>query len=107
MDLQALSLLDTGIEHTPTVLELYTLRARVLKHKGEKDQAAAAMLEAQSLDTSDRFLASKAAKAVTHHKQKYYIVDGPNLLTLVQRQHIPYETFELKKSEKQNFRISI
>ena len=61
------------------MLELYTLRARVLKHKGEKDQAAAAMLEAQSLDTSDRFLASKAAKAVTHHKQKYCSWSSPHM----------------------------
>ncbi|KDQ22405.1 hypothetical protein PLEOSDRAFT_1109515 [Pleurotus ostreatus PC15] len=59
---RALALLSTAIAHTPTLPELYTLRARVLKRAGDPLGAAAAMNEARLLDGQDRFLNTKCAK---------------------------------------------
>lgn len=59
---KSLSYLSQAIAHTPTLPELYTARARVLKHSGDFMGAALAMDEARSLDGQDRFLNSKAAK---------------------------------------------
>jgi len=58
----ALEKIDLTIEHTPTVVELYTLKAKILKHKEDLKQAVECLQEAQSMDTSDRFLGCKLAK---------------------------------------------
>lgn len=59
---KALSLLDEAFEHTPTLIEFYVLQGRILKHLGDIDGAISALDQAQSLDTADRYLNSKAAK---------------------------------------------
>ncbi|KAF9255052.1 N-terminal acetyltransferase A, auxiliary subunit [Marasmius fiardii PR-910] len=59
---KALSLLDIALSHTPTLPELYTFRARVLKRAGDPIGAAAAMEEARALDGQDRFLNTKSGK---------------------------------------------
>lgn len=59
---RALALLSMAIAHTPTLPELYTLRARVLKRAGDPMGAAAVMNEARLLDGQDRFLNTKCAK---------------------------------------------
>jgi N-alpha-acetyltransferase 15/16, NatA auxiliary subunit len=48
--------------HTPTLPELYTCRARVLKHAGDYVGAAQCLDEARLLDGQDRFLNTKCAK---------------------------------------------
>ncbi|KAL0069684.1 hypothetical protein AAF712_003342 [Marasmius tenuissimus] len=58
----ALSLLDEATAHTPTLPELYTFRARVLKRAGDPIHAAGAMEEARLLDGQDRFLNTKSGK---------------------------------------------
>ena len=66
------------------------------------------LLFPQSIRSTERKPAYGVERALcAFHNHSYYIVDGPNLLTLVQRHHIPYETFELIKSEQKNFRISL
>jgi tetratricopeptide (TPR) repeat protein len=59
---KSLSLLSAALAHTPTLPELYTAKARVLKYAGDAWGAAEAMEEARRLDGQDRFLNSKAAK---------------------------------------------
>lgn len=59
---KALALIDEAFEHTPTLIEFYVLKGRILKHLGDMDGAISALDEAQSLDTADRYLNSKAAK---------------------------------------------
>ena len=59
---RALSLVEEAFEHTPTLIEFYVLKGRILKHLGDIDGAISALDEAQSLDTADRYLNSKAAK---------------------------------------------
>lgn len=59
---KALNYIDTAIQHTPLLIELYVLKAKLFKHAGDIDQAHKLMDEAQSLDTADRYVNSKCAK---------------------------------------------
>lgn len=58
----ALELLDEAFAHTPTLPELYMLKARVLKRVGDPYGAARCMDEARTLDLQDRFLNTKCGK---------------------------------------------
>jgi len=53
---------NKAIEHTPTLIELFSCKAKILKHSGKFDKAADVMDEARELDTADRYLNSKSAK---------------------------------------------
>lgn len=59
---QALHYIDTAIQHTPLLIELYVLKAKLYKHAGDIEEAVRLMDEAQSLDTADRYINSKCAK---------------------------------------------
>lgn len=59
---RALELVDAAIAHTPTLVELHMLRARVLKHSGDRAAAAEGMDKGRLLDLQDRFINSKTAK---------------------------------------------
>lgn len=59
---QALEYIELANEHTPTLIELLTLKGKVYKHLGEFDKAVEQVNEAQKLDTADRYLNSKCAK---------------------------------------------
>ena len=59
---RALRLLDRAISHTPTLPELYTCKARVLKRSGDIYGAARSLNDARLLDLQDRFLNTKCAK---------------------------------------------
>jgi Flp pilus assembly protein TadD len=62
----ALAAVDAAIEHTPTVLELYMTKAKILKHGGNVKEAAKQLDYARELDTADRFINSKVRpRAVT------------------------------------------
>lgn len=58
---KALSLIEQAIEHTPTLIELYIVKGKILKHAGDYVAAYEALQEAQALDTADRYVNSKAA----------------------------------------------
>ncbi|PKA46790.1 peptide alpha-N-acetyltransferase [Apostasia shenzhenica] len=55
----ALAKIDEAIEHTPTVIDLYSIKARILKHAGNLAAAAALADEARSMDLADRYLNSE------------------------------------------------
>ncbi|KAG8747710.1 hypothetical protein FRC10_011837 [Ceratobasidium sp. 414] len=59
---KALALLDTAVEHTPTLPELYLARGRALKRAGDYIGALAAVEAARALDGQDRWLNGKSAK---------------------------------------------
>ncbi|QRV81902.1 NMDA receptor-regulated protein [Ceratobasidium sp. AG-Ba] len=59
---KALSIIDTAIEHTPTLPELYLARGRALKRAGDFVGAFAAVEAARLLDGQDRWLNGKSAK---------------------------------------------
>ncbi|KAG0000692.1 N-alpha-acetyltransferase 16, NatA auxiliary subunit [Entomortierella chlamydospora] len=59
---QALSYINRAIEHTPTLVELYMTKGRILKHAGDLVGAMDAVNEARELDLQDRFINSKCTK---------------------------------------------
>lgn len=59
---EALTLLNAGIAHTPTAIDLYSAKARVLKHCGAFQAAADVADYARTLDFADRYLNVKATQ---------------------------------------------
>ncbi|KAH3662039.1 hypothetical protein OGAPHI_006220 [Ogataea philodendri] len=58
----ALEKIDVAIGHTPTLVELYIMKARIFKRLNELDQAASVMNEGLKLDLQDRFINTKTTK---------------------------------------------
>ena len=58
----ALDLVNQAIEHTPTLIELFTLKGKIYKHAGNPEEAVRCLDEAQSMDTADRYINCKCAK---------------------------------------------
>ncbi|XP_076045316.1 N-alpha-acetyltransferase 15/16 isoform X2 [Oratosquilla oratoria] len=58
---KGLELINKALEHTPTLIELYIIKGKLLKHAGDTIGAYEALQEAQELDTADRYVNSKAA----------------------------------------------
>lgn len=59
---KALALIDESLQHTPTWIESYMAKAKILKHLGRLTEAAAALDTGRELDTADRFINCKAVK---------------------------------------------
>ncbi|GAB1318583.1 NMDA receptor-regulated protein 1-domain-containing protein [Madurella fahalii] len=59
---RATEFVEKAIELDPKNVDFHMTKARILKHQGETDKAAAVMDHARSLDTKDRYINSKAAK---------------------------------------------
>jgi N-alpha-acetyltransferase 15/16, NatA auxiliary subunit len=59
---RSLEFIEEAVEHTPTLVELYLSKARLLKYKGEMTLAVDAIMEARELDMQDRFVNSKVGK---------------------------------------------
>lgn len=59
---RALELIDQALAHTPTLPDLFTCKARILKRAGDLLGAADALNDARVLDLQDRFLNTKCAK---------------------------------------------
>ncbi len=54
--------IESAIEHTPTLPDLYHVKARILKHLGNKTSAADTLEQGRALDTSDKWMNVKVAK---------------------------------------------
>ncbi|KAH1240493.1 N-terminal acetyltransferase A complex auxiliary subunit NAA15 [Glycine max] len=66
----ALSKIDEAIEHTPTVIDLYSVKSRILKHAGDLVAAAAAFAdEARCMDLADRYVNSECVKRMLQADQ--------------------------------------
>jgi len=59
---EALSQIDLAIEHSPTLLDLYMLKARIFKHAGALLDASDWMDRARQMDLADRYLNTKATR---------------------------------------------
>jgi peptide alpha-N-acetyltransferase len=60
----ALAAIDAAIEHTPTVIDLYTAKARIMAQAGDVAGAASLADEARRMDLADRYLNSIAVQAL-------------------------------------------
>mmetsp|Transcript_28646 Transcript_28646/g.46406 ORF Transcript_28646/g.46406 Transcript_28646/m.46406 type:complete len:923 (-) Transcript_28646:67-2835(-) len=56
----AMRYIDQAIAHTPTVVDLYLVKARIYKHLGDLERAFEFCDRARQMDLADRFLNSKA-----------------------------------------------
>ncbi|PIA65249.1 hypothetical protein AQUCO_00100614v1 [Aquilegia coerulea] len=65
----ALAKIDEAIEHTPTVIDLYLVKGRILKHAGDLAAAAALADEARSMDLADRYINSECVKRMLQADQ--------------------------------------
>ncbi|XP_009778993.1 N-terminal acetyltransferase A complex auxiliary subunit NAA15 [Nicotiana tabacum] len=65
----ALTKIDEAIEHTPTVIDLYSVKSRVLKHAGDLTAAAALADEARCMDLADRYVNSECVKRMLQADQ--------------------------------------
>lgn len=58
----ALAKINEAIKMTPTLIEVYMFKARILKHQGKLIKAAEEMNTARTMDLQDRFVNSRTAK---------------------------------------------
>ncbi|XP_027344722.1 N-terminal acetyltransferase A complex auxiliary subunit NAA15-like isoform X2 [Abrus precatorius] len=65
----ALSKIDEALEHTPTVIDLYSVKSRILKHAGDLAAAAAFADEARCMDLADRYVNSECVKRMLQADQ--------------------------------------
>ncbi|XP_043702732.1 N-terminal acetyltransferase A complex auxiliary subunit NAA15 isoform X2 [Telopea speciosissima] len=65
----ALTKIDEAINHTPTVIDLYSVKGRILKHAGDLPAAAALADEARSMDLADRYINSECVKRMLQADQ--------------------------------------
>ncbi|KAF9615560.1 hypothetical protein IFM89_024592 [Coptis chinensis] len=65
----ALATIDEVIDHTPTVIDLYLVKGRILKHAGDLAAAAALADEARSMDLADRYINSECVKRMLQADQ--------------------------------------
>ncbi|VEU22828.1 DEKNAAC103914 [Brettanomyces naardenensis] len=78
---KALESINEVIEQTPTLVELYMMKARVLKRKGLLKEAAEEMDQARKLDLQDRFVNSKAVKYYLRANEIRKAIDIASLFT--------------------------
>ncbi|KAF5833413.1 NMDA receptor-regulated protein 1-domain-containing protein [Dunaliella salina] len=108
---KGLELLDKAIQQAPSLIELFTTRARLLKHAGDYEGAAHLAETARRMDLSDRYLNSIAVKALfaagkpeeAAKTAALFTKDGEQLSLLHDMQHMWYEyaagTAYLKREE--------
>ncbi|CAJ1955176.1 unnamed protein product [Sphenostylis stenocarpa] len=65
----SLSKIDEAIHHTPTVIDLYSVKSRILKHAGDLVAAAAFADEARCMDLADRYVNSECVKRMLQADQ--------------------------------------
>ncbi|KAH1048016.1 hypothetical protein J1N35_038800 [Gossypium stocksii] len=65
----ALSKIDEAIQHTPTVIDLYSVKSRILKHAGDLVAAASLADEARCMDLADRYINSECVKRMLQADQ--------------------------------------
>lgn len=78
---KAMSYVDAALDHSPTLVELYIVKARVTKHLGKYAEAAAIMQEGRSLDLQDRFINSKTTKYLFRANEVDKAIDCVSLFT--------------------------
>ncbi|CAN3474824.1 N-terminal acetyltransferase A complex subunit Nat1p [Diutina catenulata] len=73
--------IDAALDHSPTLVELYIVKARVAKHRGKAAEAAQWMDQGRKLDLQDRFINSKTTKYLLRANQVDEAIDAISLFT--------------------------
>lgn len=87
---EALQYINKAINHTPTLIELHTLKGKMLRHAGDMASAVASVDEAQSLDTADRFVNCKCACYMVRNSQ---IEEAKNVASKFTRENVSVEEY--------------
>ncbi|EFJ36800.1 hypothetical protein SELMODRAFT_164833 [Selaginella moellendorffii] len=66
---RAVEKIDEAIKHTPTAIDLYLVKGRILKHAGDPVAAASLADEARTMDLADRFVNSECVKRMLQADQ--------------------------------------
>jgi len=90
---------DQLIAHTPTNLDAFMLKARILKHAGEYELAHTYMDQARRMDTADRYLNTKCTRyalraghvETAEETVSLFLREGDGLISLVDMQCSWYE----------------
>lgn len=80
---KAIEYIDKAIAHSPTVVELYLCKARILKHTGDQKGAASCMEQARKMDLADRYLNTKTTKYLLRADKTEQALDTINLFAMV------------------------
>lgn len=80
LDLATLHI-DAALDHSPTLVELYIVKARIVKHTGDVQKASDIMQEGRGLDLQDRFINSKATKYLMRANKVEEAIDCVSLFT--------------------------
>lgn len=78
---KAMTYVDAALDHSPTLVELYILKARIIKHTGNAEEANLVMQKGRSLDLQDRFINSKATKYLFRANRVNEAIDCVSLFT--------------------------
>lgn len=65
----SLAKIDEAIQHTPTVIDLYSVKSRILKHSGDSVAAASLADEARCMDLADRYVNSDCVRRMLQADQ--------------------------------------
>jgi peptide alpha-N-acetyltransferase len=71
---ESLNYINKAIEHTPTVIELYIHKAKIMQFAGNRQQASELLEQSRGLDLADRYLNALSSKylfKVNKIKQAY------------------------------------
>ena len=66
----ALEYIEKAINHTPTLIELYIVKAKIYKHFYNYKEAYLSADKARSLDLADRYLNNKTIKYALRNDQQ-------------------------------------
>lgn len=78
---QGLSLIDRCIEHTPTIVDLYERKGRLLKLSGDLQAAAECLDTGRELDKQDRYINNKTTKYLLRANRENDALDTISLFT--------------------------
>ena len=78
---RAIEVLNSMMQHSPTCVELYMLKAKVLKHCGAWRAAADVIDLGRKMDLADRFVNSKTTKYLLRDNRVTQAVDTIHLFT--------------------------
>ncbi|CAI5759957.1 unnamed protein product [Candida verbasci] len=79
--IKAMEYINIAITHSPTLVELYIIKSRILKHENKIAEAMEVMNEGRELDLQDRFINSKATKYMLRNNCVNEAIDTISLFT--------------------------
>ncbi|CAN6625407.1 N-terminal acetyltransferase A complex subunit Nat1p [Trichomonascus vanleenenianus] len=78
---QGLKYIEEAIAHTPTLVELHMVKAKILKRAGDLTAASETMNEARLLDLQDRFINTKTVKYMLRAGEMATAIETVSLFT--------------------------